>query len=69
MEEQTTSQSFDLARLKALDAALLGNHYDDKVFAAMLPHVQAYLRAAQRLRQVPTGEQVSVLVMLAGGER
>lgn len=61
--------TFTLEDLKALDAMLLQNGYDDETFAAMLPYVQTYLRALPELRAIPVGETVSALVMLPGGER
>lgn len=59
----------DLTQLKAIDALLRNNQYDDEVLLKMLPYVATYFEAAQQLRALPLGEVKGMTIMLAGGKR
>ena len=59
----------DLATLKAIDALLKNNDYDDATFEQVLTHYRQYLEAREKLLELPLGEVQTAQVMLAGGER
>ncbi len=59
----------DVATLKAVDALLRNNSYDDATFKKILPHYQEYLEAREKLRELALGEVQAAQVMLAGGKR
>ena len=59
----------DVAILKAVDALLKNNAYDDATFEKILPHYLEYLEARAKLQTLPLGEVQTAQVMLTGGKR
>ena len=59
----------DVAILKAIDALLKNNAYDDATLEKILPHYLEHLEARAKLQALPLGEVQTAQVMLAGGQR